>query len=282
MAFSVFETSRAKGKPVELYRFRYGPKPNDVYTFTNGLRAITYNNAEYTPIPIDRSEIIATGTLDNQVVEVIVPVNNPVAELYRASAPSYPISLIIYIGHKGDPDSEFKAIWNGRVLGASFDEGLSASLGCQSIASQRQRPGLRRHYQYGCPHVLYSQGAGQCNANKSKATFQASALSVNGAVVSLPLGWTNNWRVPYFINGMLEWTRADGNTETRTILNITNSTDLLLDGFATSLEAGDTVSVIYGCTHDLDGCGFHQNIPNFGGCPWIPTQNPIGQINNFY
>lgn len=279
MAFSLFESSRSKGSPIDLYLFRYGPKPGDVYAFTNASRQITLNGIDYLPTPINRSKIVATGSLDQQVTEVLVDHNNPVANLYRATAPSYPVGLIIYQGHEGDND--FLPLWNGRVLGVNFD-GYEATLGCEPVSTQRLRPGLRRHYQYGCPHVLYGTGEGKCNANKSAATFAATVSSVSGAKVTLPINWVSPALADRFLNGMIEWTNDDGNTETRTILTIDQDRILTLDDFVVDLDSGDSVNVIYGCSHDLDGCAAHQNLINFGGCPWIPTKNPIGQLNNFY
>lgn len=279
MAFSLFEGSRSKGAPIDLYLFRYGPKPSDLYGYTNASRQITFNGTNYLPVPINRTKIVANGTLDQQVTEVLVDHTNKVASLYRTTAPSYPVTLILYQGHHGDND--FLPLWNGRVLGVTFD-GYEATLACEPVSTQRLRPGLRRHYQYGCPHVLYGIGAGKCNANKSAATHSATVSSTSGAKLTLPVGWIDPSLVSRFLNGMVEWTNTQGNTETRTILTIDQDRILTLDDFTVDLVTGDTVSVIYGCSHDLAGCAGHQNLMNFGGCSWIPTKNPIGQLNNFY
>lgn len=63
---------------------------------------------------------------------------------------------------------------------------------------------------------------------------------------------------------------------------------LSLSGIPRNLAASDSVDVVLGCNHDAfaaDGgdCeGLHDNLPNYGGCKWIPTKNPIGTYNNFF
>ena len=42
------------------------------------------------------------------------------------------------------------------------------------------------------------------------------------------------------------------------------------------LSAGDTLQLSHGCTHGLDTCAnLFNNAPNYGGMPWIPTDNPM-------
>ncbi len=282
MSLPFFEGSRSKGTPVDLYFFQYGPAPLDFYAFTNAEQVIQLGNDQYQPTPITRDKIVSSGSLDNSTLSIRTRFDNPVAELFRVYPPSHPISLIIYSGHANDPDQDFRAIWNGRILGVSW-EGYEASLSGELISSSRRRPGLRRNYQYGCPHVLYGQGPGKCNANKAAATFTKTVESVAAPTVVMPTGWVPAAEAERFNNGMIEWDRPDGQREVRTILRVENERELVLSGPPTALEAGSTVDVIYGCAHTMEACLFvHNNILNYGGCPWIPTKNPMGPGNQFY
>lgn len=282
MAFGFFERSRCKGAPVTLYRFQYGVENTHIYTMTDADESVSYGGNEYQPVPIQKSKTSSNGTLDNSTLEITTTRDNPVALLFRAYPPSYPITLTVFSGHHGDPDSEFIAEWTGLVLGCSLEE-EQAVLNAEPFSVQRKRTTLRTHYQYGCPHVLYQKGPGLCNADKDRATFESLVLAVDGAVVTFPVNWRDENRIPWFNNGLIEWTRPDGQKEARTILRIDDNRKLLLSGLPIGLSPGDTVSVSYGCPHNMDGCAtIHDNILNYGGCPNIPSVNPLGTNNIFY
>ncbi len=84
---------------------------------------------------------------------------------------------------------------------------------------------------------------------------------------------------------MLEWENANNQTEVRTILAVTEVSGrsrLTLSGVAPSMATGQNVRAVKGCGHVLSDCGnVHNNIPNFGGQPYIPLKNPLGRANPF-
>jgi hypothetical protein len=146
---------------------------------------------------------------------------------------------------------------------------------------------LRRPYQYGCPLALYSVGPGLCNADKASKTLSATVSTVDGATVTLGAGWNGAFSGAKFLGGLFEWVNDDGLTDRRTILRVTGNT-LSLSGIAKDVDPGDTVSVVVGCNHkayaeqDGDCLPLHDNINNYGGDPWIPLKNPIGDFNNYF
>ncbi len=95
---------------------------------------------------------------------------------------------------------------------------------------------------------------------------------------------------------MIEWVNPAGDTEQRTILQIAEDMKTLtVSGFLRGFEVGDSIDVILGCNQQFemneDGIGLapdtdchflHNNINNFGGCPFIPKKNPVGRLNQFY
>jgi hypothetical protein len=92
---------------------------------------------------------------------------------------------------------------------------------------------------------------------------------------------------------MVEWDNDRGDRETRTILKVLGSNRLVLAGFIKDMAIGKPIDVILGCNRgwymesgalsDKTDCHFlHNNAPNFGGCPFIPTVNPVGQLNQYY
>lgn len=273
-----FIASRFFGRPSELYRFSYGPNPNDTRFYADAERNIVHAGDTYTPVPIKRGSTSNTGSLDKSSMEVTMPHTLAIPQLFRIYSPSQTVLLTIFQGENGDPDGEFVAVWVGRVVSASF-EGIEAKLSCEPISTSFRRSGLRRNYQYMCPHVLYGP---QCQADKSAASTSMSVQSASGRQVVLTSTLSNPDR---YIGGMLEWVTAQGLDEARTILdaaNIAGKTQLTLTGLTSGLTAGMTANAVRGCKHTLPSCiEDHNNAPNYGGDPWIPTKNPIGNVSPY-
>ncbi|MEN3144644.1 hypothetical protein ABDF71_21880 [Ochrobactrum sp. WV_118_8] len=291
MSFGGIEKTRYKGRPTNLFLVRYGAAPNSFYAYTDAEKTIINGGIEYTPIAITRGKITASGTLDKSQLEVRATLNIPLAEHFRVYPPSQVVNITIYQGHLSDPDSQFLVAYAGRVVSAKRD-GHELVLSCEPVSTSLKRIGLRRHYQYSCPHALYGE---RCQASKAAATMGATVESVNGTTIVLPDGWVTPERASKYVNGMVEWENKGGDTEIRTILQVGDGRHLIVSGTTRDLKAGSPIRVILGCNHGLwknaNGIGLdqktdchfvHNNIKNFGGCFAIPTKNPIGLTNQFY
>lgn len=284
MSFSAFETSVFHGEPVNLFLFTYGPAPSEYYAYCDAEDTIIVDTKEYVPIPIDRDAINSSGTLDKSGLSVAVDGFAEVAELFRVYPPSQPVSLVIRQGHIGDADSEFGVIWTGRVLSCRWEDNI-ATLTCEPVSTSMQRTGLRRHYQYGCPHALYmGTAAGGCRANKAAATKMTVAQAITGSLVTLPAGWNGSFEKSKFINGLIEWTNGVGSVVRRAILRVNEATNVItIGGPIPEMDQGDSIAVILGCNHQMTDCAdIHNNINDFGGQPYIPTKNPFGNTQNYY
>jgi hypothetical protein len=286
MSYETYEGSRELGDPVQCFFFKYGPNLGDYYAYTDSTVEQVVSGVTYTPRPVQRDTISQDGTLDKSSIKIGIDVGSELAELFRVYPPAYVVSLIIRQGHIGDPDSEFLVIWAGRVVAAER-QGGEAMLSAEPVSTSLRRPGLRRHYQYGCPHALYSQGDGLCNADKASKTLSATVSTVNGATVTLVAGWNGAFASAKFLGGLFEWTNDDGQLDRRTILRVSGNT-LSLSGVVQGVDPADTIDVVVGCNHkayaedDGDCQPLHDNILNNGGDRWIPLKNPIGTFNNYY
>ena len=277
MTFGSIEESRHSGEPVNLYLFVYGTETDSYFAYTDAEQAITYGGKVYDPIPLNRGSLASSGTLDKATIEVSMPTDAGLAELYRIYSPGRGVSLTIREGHLSDPDLQFVPIWIGRIISCERKDS-EAIFSCEPISTTFKRSGLRRNYQYGCPHALYG---GQCLANRTAATSATIVQAFTGNTVTLPSGWSGSLATDKYLGGMLEWERASG-TESRTILRVASGITLTLSGNTTGLSVGTSVSVILGCNHKMNDCrDLHGNILNFGGQPWIPFKNPI-KTNPFF
>lgn len=287
MTFGSREASRHLGEPVELYRFIYGPN-GESYCYTDAVEPITVPgigpagaDLVFEPVPIDRPPLTSSGTLDKASLEILIAIDTDIAEIFRVYPPSQVVGLIILEHHIGD--TEFPVVWTGRVLSCAGEED-EAKLTCEPVQTSLKRPGLRRHYQYGCPHALYRgiDGRPGCHASKAAATETGTVALIEGNKITLDAGWHGARPPAKFLGGTLEWTTAEGAREIRSILRVAVDT-LTLSGLVRNLEATDTVDVVLGCSRQMDDCeNLHDVLPDYGGQPWIPLRNPFGVVNNYY
>lgn len=288
MPFQTQETSRSLGSPVRLFFFKYGDSPTAYYAFTDAEQIVSYSFdpnvgvVNFQPVPITHSAIVSSGSLDKAALSVKAPMDSPLAVNFRVYPSSQVVVLTIFEGHVGTVD--FKTVWVGRVLG-SEDAENEVDYTCEPASTSMKRPGLKRNYQRGCPLALYSQGQGMCNADMASASAAFPVAGVANALISLGGGWSAMSLAARsnYLGGLAIWTAPDGRTERRTIIQLYGgSSGVQLSGAANGLTPGVLITLALGCSHDLAGCGLHNNLPNYGGQWLIPTKNPFGIVNNFY
>lgn len=278
MTFAARETSRALGSPIEIYLFRFGPELGAYCAYTNHDSAITFGGTVFTPIPIDRGSISSSGSTDKSSIEITMSRSAVLIDRYKIRPPSSVTSVVIWRGHVGE--TEFVRVWSGRVLSVARRKAGEAVLTCEPRAVSGKRPGLRRRFGPGCPHVLYGD---KCQASKSAATVTSTVVSVSGGLLTVASDWETTERKPKYVNGMVEWVTGEGFAERRGIMAVnTGSGQITLDGYATGLVEAMSVDIVLGCDHQMTGCALHANSKNYGGQPWIPLENPIGFRNQFY
>lgn len=282
MSFDLYEKSYYHGEPVNLFLFEYGLGVTVRLGITDAEEPIEHDGVVFEPRPLQRAPINASGTLDKTTLEIRTDRESEVAELFRVHPPSNTVRLTILQGHMDDPDKEFLVIWTGRVLNVKW-ESSSATLTCEPIATSLRRPGLRRRYQIACPHVLYGP---ICRANKEAATTDTRLVEAVGMSrqVKVQQVLADNFLKAH-LGGTMEWVK-DGQIEMRTIVQIVSDESgsvLTLTGVVRDLSDNHPVQLVMGCGHNLEDCAnLHNNLPNYGGMPWIPTKNPFGKYSPYY
>lgn len=283
MSYESREESRYQGQPLQLYIFRYGE--NSSFRYTDAPFDVVYDDGDgektYKPIPISRSKITASGTLDKAKLEIRLLADSDIGEFYKLYPPNFTVTLTILSGHYGETD--FLCVWSGNIKGGG-PEGSEVILTGEPISSLMKRNGLRRRYQYGCPHVLYGS---QCRADKTAATQIGTVASYTAGTITLNSGWEGARSPAKFIGGYVEWENPKGNVEIRTIYAVAANV-LKLRGYVRDIAVGQNVNVVLGCDHTEADCqNLHvetgtgdSNIVNFGGQPWIPLENPVNKNQN--
>lgn len=269
MSYELIETSRDDGRPIELFEISYS---GNYWRYTSADREITYLANTYTPIPCSMGDLEPTADPAKSDTTFTFPFDAQIGEVFRVQPPSEVVSMTVFGQHFGD--TQFIAIWKGRVVDAQW-EGPYLRLTGESVFSSLRRPGLRLRYQYQCPHALYGQ---RCGVNRDAwkelhtlTSFSGVQLQVAGVV-----GKPDN----YFAGGYVTWVnQASLNIEKRMIrASVGASGQLTLSTAPIGLSAGQIVTLYPGCDHTLGtgGCARFDNEENFGGTPFIPSKNPFG------
>lgn len=277
--FGLFQSSRNRAEPVFLYDIVHGSGAGQRLYLTDAEQPISHEGNTYLVTAIEHSEVKASGSLDNTKLELRCPFENPLTQVFLVHPPDMTTTLRIRQGDMNDPDQEFITIWSGRILSFSADN-IESKFDCEPIGTATRRPGLRRNFQFGCPHVLYGP---RCRANRLARTVSAQPQHIGGSVVSFGTGWHGPFEPLKFIGGLAEWDTPEGGVITRTILQVGVTGQLVLNGVPSDLTTFTQVRLSTGCNHQQNDCqDLHENIANYGGQPWIPLKNPIGNYNSFY
>jgi len=273
--FDFFTKSRFFGRPIELYEFTYGNSASDRHLFTDAEFPVVKGADTFLPVPISRSTSSNSGTLDKSTLEVRMARNNVVAEMFRVYPPNHAVTLTVFQGEAEDPAAEWKALWTGRVISVGW-EGSESKLACEPISTAMRRVGLRRNYQYMCPHMLYGPKCGKTKTNVGVTVLDVTSRTVT---VSGSLG-----DISHYVGGVFEWTDTNGVHQSRTIVSANPTVDsgILLKVNGLLVGVGAAGSVSKGCQHTLSFCGtVHGNTYAFGGHPWIPLKNPVSNVSPY-
>jgi len=270
MSFEVLEESVDDAQPIELLLISF---LTNRWSYCTASEDIVYDGNLYVPMPISHDEPKSSGDASRASIDVRLPYDCPVGELFRVQPPSGVVSLTLFAIHFGD--TEAKALWKGRVTNSEWERPWLV-LTSENVFSSLRTPGLGRKFSVGCPLTLYRQGAGQCNVNKDayKSTHVVSA--VNGLTLSCPSA--SGIPYAYFDGGFATWTNVDtGFVEQRMIVGSDTSGSITLVSTPIGCVPGSPVTIYPGCDHSLATChSKFSNSLNHGGTPFIPRKNPFG------
>lgn len=263
MTYTILEASVASGEPIEVYRFVVG---SAVYRYTSYALPVTMTfegvPEEYLPTAIARSSIAQSQEQLKAALELRMSRDVAIADLFRDSTPAEIVLISVYRTHAGLND--FKVVWLGRVLNATFN-GPEATLTCESVYTSLKRIGLRRAYQRTCPHSLYSPA---CGVNKAGFVQTLQVTGVAGSTVTLA-GLSNYGH--HFAGGYVEFPVG------RRPIVQQNGDQVTLPMAVRGLLVGHSADVYPGCDHTLQVCNDRfNNVDNYGGFPFIPRLNPFG------
>ena len=264
--YELREFSTQDGSPVEAYRFA-GSFKN--YLYTSSETEIVLNSETYTPIVIKRRAVQAGTQEDDQLaLEIEMPFDTDLVTDYAYLTSPPRLGLDLYRVHRGlDYSSEGILFWKGRVTNFETTGRITKVIvpSIFTLALQGNVPSI--YYSRMCNHILYDQ---RCRASLAAPNTQITTVTVvgTGAITVAADGVTD----AYLRGGKIRNLR---NGEQRLILG--NISDVVSISYPFSdILVGDTVELLAGCDHTFATCNSKfANTANYGGQPYIPTDNPF-------
>lgn len=263
---------------ISLYEFRLGPAL--YFRYTDGDEDVIFNGETFAPAPLSYTEASQEGTLSKESVKVAAQYSLAPAKAFRIDPPSYVSTLTIWEGHFSDVDQEFQQVWAGRILNVRVER-ESAEFTCETESTSLTRPGSQRRYQRPCPHALYGP---LCRAVEvQQAVSWVSGSSAEWTVTRPATGYHS---AGSYAAGRVLWDNENGDERQQTILAVVESGPNLVLTVNKALAAGGTptnLRIVKGCNRTETACAdWHDNIWNFGGCPFIPNRTPLNKFSEFY
>ena len=260
MTFDARETSIHGGQPFELYLFQ---TETQSWHLTSADRAIVFSGNSYEPEAIIRTATSQGQELKSGSITVTIPKTHEIAQLFVSFIPPTPLSLVIFRGHEGEPESEIVTHFTGRVTIAIFGDDCELRVVPEQELLQKRIPGPK--FQKPCNHILYDSG---CTVDKALFNVMGTLTFVSGEIIKAAAFATQP-------DGWLDAGYIEKATERRMILNHVGDTVTLLSAMA-GLEVGDPVTAFAGCKRTLDDCDIKfTNLEHFFGFEWIPAKNPF-------
>lgn len=251
------------------------------YDFVRGTTHWRYNSSDrdrerngdglvWTKCNISHGELQRGIERNKMTLDITAPIDTPVVDNWRPYAPSDTIGLTIYESHDGEMDSI--VCWIGRIIAAPLTASEVVFTG-EPTATTAARSGLAQCWQRGCPHVLYKQGHGLCNADKESKKVEGIIDTQVGNVITVS-EFSVYATGSKLEGGYVEWTTAEGWIDRRTIVKQVGAAVTLFYG--ANIPPATLMTAYAGCRHDAADCNdFHDNMPNYGGDLYSPERSPF-------
>lgn len=251
----------------ELFRFVEG---DFISTQTSGDSLVEFNGEDYDPYPLGRTSAESKSELSRATIDINMDLANPLAQRHLASTIDSVVTLTIFQQTEMGTDT----FWKGRLsLVKASNKGITMSF--ESIFTSLRRPGLRGRYQKSCRHALYGRG---CNVNPEDHAVEGTISAITGTTVTVP--GLDAYPDGRFRGGMIR--APDGVVRfivghVGNVVTLSRPFQQLVDLFAATGPGTVEVKVYPGCRHNMGDCiDIFDNLPNYGGFPWIPQKNPMG------
>ena len=261
MTYSTDESSVAASRPVELFEFTVG---DQVFRYSSA-EDIELEGLAYVARSIFREKVVY-GQVGSGTLTVTMPAADELPVLFGSTTPSKVSRCKVTRYQRASGESV--VIYRGVIASVDFvQDGRVAQIGMQSEDESGNRALPRHSFQQMCNHFLGDRG---CGVDLTRFTWEGMVTAINGNVLTVQDASLQPLR---FRNGVV---RPLGIDDVRSVIDQQGDLIRVLYPFA-SLAVGARVAITAGCNHLMnEDCALvFDNVPRFGGFPWIPTRNPF-------
>lgn len=258
-------------QPIEVYTFTGSFK---TYRYTSSETTVTVDALEYEPLPISRGAVQAGDQTQDQLdLEVTLPFDAEVVldYAYLASPPNLELEIRGFdrsaaITPNAYTTATGAVLWSGEVTGFSVTDKLAKLKIPSNFVRALNKSVPAAYWQNPCNHVLFD---GRCKVVRSAFSVLATVASASGTSVAV--------NDDGFADGFLNAGEIVNNRTGERRLILSNASNTLNINLAfVDILPGDEVELTAGCDHSFSTCRTKfNNTVNFGGHPFIPTDNPF-------
>ena len=197
-----------------------------------------------------------------------IPINSDLCKAYMDRfTPDY-LSVTVIRAHLGDSyNTDFVYEWRGQAQSYSVSTDWFTIQTVSTLQAKILGVTSTVFYQYGCNNLVYDS---ICKANKAAHTVSATVTRIDNVDIRV-----NSMVYPdgELALGIMQ---VDRTLEERSIVSNVSGRLVVSYPFL-DIKVGDTVKLIQGCDNKMVTCvGRFNNVTNFTGFRFIPTDNPMG------
>jgi hypothetical protein len=168
-----------------------------------------------------------------------------------------------------DEDGTYNIVFRGRLSTPSTDnQELTATF--ENVFSANRQVGARPLFQRTCRHCIFGPRC-KVNIDDFKIPVTVTAISADGLTLTLTGLDARNYAAGVVV--LPDSTLRYIVSYTATTVTLIRGSDILNEAF----ESGPVdIFAAPGCNQTMPVCGtVFNNLPRFGGFPWIPYKNPF-------
>lgn len=268
--FAARDVAATEGQEVELYQFA---RQGQTWCYASAQNpaasgwGFEYASKVYAPAAISRTAVQVGGDGGrSDKVTITLPRTLAVAGNWRPFPPADMIAITVFRWKVGQPTADM--VWTGRVVQPKWSD-TTLTLTTESTMTLTRSAAPAPRLQGSCWKTLYGP---DCKVNPAAHRVAGTIGAING--FTLTIAAAAGFPDGRLVNGVLEWTRADGIAEVRTIVAHAGSS-VTVDYGTDTWSVGLAVSLLPGCRQSYDDCaGYFNNSINCGALEYIPKRNP--------
>lgn len=245
----------------EVYEFNDGETSS---RYTSYHMPITHLGFQYKPAHIKRGSINRNTTFEAVTCNITAPLEEKLTK-YIANYPVMPTSVKITRGLVSSFDSQSMVVFVGTIKTVQIED-VYAVADCVALGTILDSVWPRDIHSSFCQNTLYDSRCGLASSNY-QLNFTVQSLTAKGGLVSTDIGTNGS----LYTGGYVVWLK-----DFRWITLGENNTFNLHVPFDSSVQPGVVLSAFQGCSKSAVDCkNKFNNMANFNGCPYIPSDNPV-------